>query len=130
MSNRFFALLAVALLAACTDVGPPMNGGRESDAGKAPERPDVAAAREDLAQRLNIDPGGIEFVEHRFVTWSDGSMGCPEPGMFYTQAMVDGIWIHFRVAGKDHVYHGRRSGDPFYCPADRAGPPPDGDGLS
>lgn len=27
------------------------------------------------------------------VTWSDGSLGCPEPGMSYTQALVDGYWV-------------------------------------
>jgi hypothetical protein len=25
--------------------------------------------------------------------WNDGSLGCPEPGMMYTQALVNGYWL-------------------------------------
>ena len=27
------------------------------------------------------------------VVWNDGSLGCPEPGMMYTQALVNGYWV-------------------------------------
>ena len=35
------------------------------------------------------------------VTWSDGSRGCAEPGMMYTQALIDGSRITLRVDGHD-----------------------------
>lgn len=31
------------------------------------------------------------------VTWPDGSLGCPEPGMSYTQALVPGYWVELSV---------------------------------
>lgn len=145
MPVRTLALLALLCLAACSGGHEPMSGDSDPAAGDAaddPEasvagsasagdlRPDVAAARKDLAGRLGVAEDEIEFVEHRNVTWSDGAIGCPEPGMMYTQALVPGIWIHFRVAGEDHVYHGTRGGEPFYCPADRADPPADSDPLT
>lgn len=149
MHARTLILLAALALAACSGGTEPVNVEANGDSNSAGEgaseapgeatpgsapvndlRPDVAAARKDLAARLSVAEGEIEFVEHRNVTWSDGAMGCPEPGMMYTQALVPGIWIHFRLQGEDHVYHGSRSGDPFYCPADRAEPPPDGDPLA
>ena len=33
------------------------------------------------------------------VTLSDGSLGCPQPGEFYTQVLVRGYWIVFDVEG-------------------------------
>ncbi len=31
------------------------------------------------------------------VTWPDGSLGCPDPGMQYTQALVPGYWVEISV---------------------------------
>lgn len=148
MHVRTLALVAVVFLTACSGSDGPMNGdsdptdGAPSDRPDASDdrtvgtpptqelRPDVAAAMTDLAERMGIAESAIEFVEHRNVTWSDGSLGCPEPGMMYTQALVPGVWIHFRVDGEDHHYHGARGAEPFYCPAERADPPPDNDALA
>jgi hypothetical protein len=82
---------------------------------------DIAVA--DLATRLDIDPTEIQIVSVEEVTWPDGSLGCPRPGMSYTQALVDGQLIVLSVDGTDYEYHSGRTGDPFYCPADRATPP-------
>lgn len=83
----------------------------------------IAAARSDLAGRLAVEVGRIETVEARWVTWSNGAMGCPEPDMMYTQALVPGYRILLRIDGTVYAYHGARGGQPFYCPADRAGTP-------
>ena len=33
------------------------------------------------------------------VTWRDGSRGCAQPGMAYTQALIDGSRITLRAGG-------------------------------
>ncbi|AKS43090.1 hypothetical protein [Wenzhouxiangella marina] len=85
----------------------------------------VEAARRDLAQQRQVDQDAIEVVRAEAVTWGDGSMGCPEPGMFYTQALVPGYYIQLRHGGEDAFYHGNRVHDPMHCPAERSLPPID-----
>ncbi len=75
----------------------------------------VAQAKNDLAQRLAIDVGQIELVEVATVTWPDGSLGCPQPGMMYTQVQVDGLLIRFRAGGRIYEYHGGGARAPFLC---------------
>jgi hypothetical protein len=77
--------------------------------------PLVATALGDLVNRISVDPAAIEVVSIEEVTWSDGSLGCPQPDMSYTQALVNGTRIILRVSGVDYEYHsgGRRA--PFYC---------------
>jgi len=69
----------------------------------------------DLAERLAIDPALIVVVSWEEVTWRDGSIGCPQPGMRYTQAIVNGSKIVLEVDGVEYNYHqgGRR--DLFLC---------------
>lgn len=88
---------------------------------------DVAVA--DLAERLDVDPADIEVVSVEEVTWPDGALGCPEPGMAYTQALVDGSRIVLSVDDTEYEYHSGRGGDPFYCPAERVTPPAAGGGY-
>ncbi|MBY6204945.1 hypothetical protein [Halomonas denitrificans] len=98
------------------DSTPPSGG---------PDRLDEAtdAARADLAGRMDIDASDIDVVERRYVTWRNGAMGCPEPDMMYTQALVPGVWIRLAIGDRRFDYHGGRSGSPFLCPAERAEAP-------
>ena len=75
------------------------------------------AAIEDLAGRLSVDQSTITVTRHEEVEWSDGSLGCPQPGFNYTQAITPGYLIVLTVDGRDYEYHGRPGGSPFYCPA-------------
>lgn len=75
---------------------------------------DIASV--DLAARLGISVDEIEVVSVEEVTWPDGSLGCPEPGRMYTQALVNGSRILLRATGIVHEYHSGRGDDPFYCP--------------
>jgi len=38
----------------------------------------------DLADRLGFQINQISLVSEKSVTWRDGSLGCPKPGMMYT----------------------------------------------
>lgn len=77
------------------------------------------AARRDLAERLNTDVASITVDSANQVVWRDGSIGCPEPDGFYTQALVSGYRIILRAEEQVHVYHGRDGGQPFLCPDER-----------
>lgn len=75
----------------------------------------VAFATQDLANRLEISPDMIELVEIAQVIWRDGSLGCPQPGMLYTQALVNGVRIRLCAGDLIFHYHSSRNGIPFLC---------------
>ena len=75
----------------------------------------VAFAIADLAGWLGVAAEDISLVEQVEVTWNDGSLGCPQPGMAYTQALVDGSRIVLVVEGVSYNYHSRAGHAPFYC---------------
>lgn len=77
--------------------------------------PVVAAAVTDLATTLGVDEAVVEVLAQEEVTWCDGSLGCAEPGMMYTQALVDGSRIVLRVDGTDYEYHAGGGSAPFHC---------------
>jgi hypothetical protein len=80
----------------------------------------IEAATQDAASRRNVDPGTIEVVRAERVTWSDGSLGCPSPGMQYTQALVPGYRIQLRAGGEILDYHAATNGHLALCPPGRA----------
>lgn len=87
----------------------------------------IAAARLDLADRLDIEPEAIEVAEARAVTWRNGALGCPQEGEMYTQALVEGFYMRLVVDGTDYPYHAGRDGKPFYCEPERSQPPAEDD---
>ncbi|MDJ0924808.1 MAG: hypothetical protein QNJ77_09610 [Acidimicrobiia bacterium] len=91
-----------------------------TESGPEPEaplhsNPRIATALADLASRLNVAAESIEIESAEEVTWSDGSLGCPEPGMMYTQALEPGIQIILKVEGTAYHYHANTTDDPFFC---------------
>ncbi len=80
--------------------------------------PIVAPARVDLADRLGVEPEDLEVVTAETVTWPDGSLGCPEPGMSYTQALVDGSKVVLQHEDRVYVYHAGSDDQPFLCPSE------------
>lgn len=78
---------------------------------------------EDAATRTGVARANLEVESAMSVTWADGSLGCPQPGMNYTMALVPGYRIRVR-AGDDLLdYHASRRGHFVLCPADRSVPP-------
>lgn len=75
----------------------------------------VTAAKDDLAAHLGVEAGQIAVVEGGLVDWNDGSLGCPEPGMAYTQAIVPGYRLVLEHDGERYHYHGARDQAPFRC---------------
>ena len=89
----------------------------------------VEYSRTDLAQRLDVPLDNVVLSGARQVTWRSGALGCPEPGMNYTDALVPGAVIYLRVDNMIHAYHGKFGEEPFYCPRERAEQPALNDGL-
>lgn len=85
--------------------------------------PVVEQARADLAARIDVAESSIEVVSSDTVTWSDGSLGCPEEGKMYTQALVQGSRVVLNAEGETYDYHAGSDGDPFLCPEERARAP-------
>lgn len=111
-----------------TTTQPPISEEPPSTSAPAiPPAPGTLAdqAVTDLASRLGLDPGQITVVSWEEVTWRDGSIGCPQPGMVYTQALVNGSKIVLEVDGVEYHYHQGGNRDLFLCeqPATQKSPP-------
>jgi hypothetical protein len=79
---------------------------------------EIESAIADAAQHFGVDPAAIAVVSSLRVTWSDGSLGCPDADMMYTQALVDGYLITLEVDGRRVDYHGALGDEPFRCERD------------
>ena len=73
-----------------------------------------AAVLSDLATR-GIVTDGIEVVTARSVTWPNGALGCPKPGMAYTQMVIDGYQVVVTVGGKTYDYRFGSTATPRLC---------------
>ena len=86
----------------------------------------VRGARTDLATRLGVTEDTIGVRSAQAVTWSDASLGCPQPGMAYAQVPEDGTFIELEHAGTVYPYHsGGSRAEPFLCEqVEPKAPPP------
>jgi len=67
----------------------------------------------DLAARG--ETASAELVSAEQVTFTDGSLGCPEPGQSYTLALVDGMRIVVSVDGVRFDYRFGAGDTPKLC---------------
>lgn len=75
----------------------------------------VEGAIADLAGRLGVAAESIAVEGLHAVVWSDGSIGCPQPGMLYTQALVEGALIVLGAGGARYRYHSAEGRPAFLC---------------
>lgn len=61
-------------------------------------------------------------VQAEAVTWADSSLGCPQPGLAYTQALVPGWRLVVRGPGLEVVYHASQRGQWLLCAGGPAQP--------
>lgn len=66
----------------------------------------------DAAMRSSLGVDAITLKSAWRVTWNDGSLGCPQPGMNYTQALVPG-W-RLLVEARTEVLDYRAAGESFF----------------
>lgn len=94
-------------VASATSRPSPNAGLSTGDTADAPAGiPDEVwtAVLEDLSRRVErpiVDP---VISSAKSVTWNDGSLGCPKPGLSYTQALVDGFQVIVEVDGEQFDY--------------------------
>lgn len=132
-SVKIAPALAGLLIAACGQAGGDLGAGTTSttvavsttleattttEAELAEESNLVDDAIADLAERVGVDPNAIEVVRARAVQWPDASLGCPEDGVVYTQAIVEGTQIILGVDDRVYDYHAGSDGVVFLCPSD------------
>ncbi len=73
-----------------------------------------AAIRADLTDR-GVDGAAAEVVETRKVTWNNGALGCPQPGMSYTQAQISGWQVLVTLDGVSYDYRFGNDATPLLC---------------
>ena len=69
----------------------------------------------DAASKTGLSTNEIDVWRAHGVTWSDGSMGCPQPGEGYTQATVPGYLVVLDAGGTSLDYHLDDTGSFFVC---------------
>jgi hypothetical protein len=77
----------------------------------------------DASARTDVPVDEIEVRTADAVTWPDGSLGCPEPGVMYTQALVDGYQVVLQAADESLDYRVGNAGSFRLCegPGSRGG---------
>ena len=113
--------LAATGLAGCAN-GAPRDVSPEAQAMPNDLQSIVAAAKQDAVAR-GLPAQAITVQSAQRVTWRDGSLGCPEPGMQYTQALVPGWRVILRVGDAIYDYHAAANGHLILCPRERATDP-------
>ena len=63
----------------------------------------------DIAKTAGVPVDQVEVISAQAVTFPDGSLGCPQPGVAYTQHLVDGYHIVAKAGGTVYDYRGTGS---------------------
>lgn len=69
----------------------------------------------DAARRFEVAESAVVLSAAEQVTWSDGSLGCPQPGMSYTQALVPGFRLVASTSAGRMLYHTDSRGQVVTC---------------
>jgi hypothetical protein len=77
----------------------------------------------EAASLANVTREQLVIVRAQSVVWNDGSLGCPEPGQMYTQALINGYWVVIEAAGQTYDFRVDAGGRFHLCPAGRGRPP-------
>ena len=94
---------------------PPLFASESPVTGEAPA--DIMArVRAQLAAKIGETAAASATVEvSQAVTWPDGSLGCPQPGMMYTQMVVEGYQVVLAVGTTKYDYRIGLGGTPSLC---------------
>ena len=120
-SGPALCLLSGIVAGACTAEPPPCAPGYTPPVTQSPRQPVplqslVAAVLADAAGRSGQPVEALQVASAEAVTWSDGSLGCPQPGMMYTQALVPGYRIRIKADAQVLDYHAGQHGGFVLCP--------------
>jgi len=111
-----------ALGTACAQVSPPAlpapPEGKPMNAVTLQSITEAAVA--DAVRQTGLSVGQLRVTAAEPVTWRDGSLGCPQPGMAYTEALVPGFRIRVAAGDRELDYHASARGALVLCPTGRA----------
>jgi hypothetical protein len=71
------------------------------------------------AQHSGLPADALAVSDSRRVTWNDGSLGCPQPGVHYTQALVPGWRVIVQAGERQLDYRVAERGYFLLCEPDR-----------
>ncbi len=131
---RLWPIVVLGTISACASSGDPSEkadaarkpvirehhsvsgvaGSKGTQAGKPADI--MSAITTDLSERLGAPLAEIQVVSVDPMTWNDGSLGCPQPGQSYLQALTPGMRVVMQHAGKSYEYHAASRGNFVYCP--------------
>ena len=77
--------------------------------------PPVQGAIQMAAEDHDVAVDEVELLGFERVEWSDSSLGCPQPGMFYAQVIVPGYLIRVDIQGTTYEYHTDTSNQIVSC---------------
>jgi len=69
----------------------------------------------DAAKRFQVAEDAVVLASAELVTWSDGSLGCPQAGRMYTQALVPGYRVTATTTSGRMLYHTDTRGNAVTC---------------
>ena len=69
----------------------------------------------DAASRFQVAEDAVVLASAEQVTWSDGSLGCPKPGVMYTQMLVQGYRVTATTTAGRMLYHTDTRGNVVSC---------------
>jgi hypothetical protein len=78
----------------------------------------------DAARRFSVPENAVVLKRAEQVTWPDGALGCPEPGMMYTQALVPGFRVIAKTVAGELSYHTDAAGTVRNCRVHEGPDPP------
>ena len=67
--------------------------------------PSVRAALADAAQHIGVPVDQLRVEQLQATQWPDSALGCPRPGMMYSQIVTPGYLVVISGAGKLLEYH-------------------------
>ncbi|MEO7243605.1 MAG: hypothetical protein ABIX12_00415 [Rubrivivax sp.] len=120
-----FLLLLLLLAAGCQAMAPSPTPttGSSSVAEQPTLLRQTQTALDAAALQSGIPARKLTVLSAQAVFWPDGSLGCPQPGRLYTQALVPGYRVRIGAAGTTLDYHASEHGAMVLCPAGRSTEP-------
>ena len=64
----------------------------------------MATVHQALEKLTGADRSDFNIVKSEEVIWPNGALGCPQPGMHYTQAQISGYQIVLEHNGREYDY--------------------------
>lgn len=112
MKIFFFIILPLILVTSCAPQNLSIN--------QLPEtaRIVVKIAITDLSTRVGVSESVVSIISVKNKTWQDSSLGCPQPGFFYSQVITPGYRIVLRANNNLFTYHTDENSSVIFCELD------------